>query len=382
LRAMHSRAESIATRVVRLIRSTVCHVFFCTLALPLFLISCLRLVFKRGPRVLCRGWAPRSAEKILSREAPFGRRSFIQANGQSLGILESGDAGQPLLLLLPGFPESAYAWRWWLRAFSHAYHVVAVDQRGYNLSSKPASWCGRSRDYRARELVADVEALIVSLGHGKRGEKVTLAVHDWGGLVGWCVAGNLDKRGALEKLIVINAPHPTAYFRNAGIAQLLKSLYIVFFQLPYLPEFILSRNDGEAINTMLMGKTMGVRRRSGTYALTNEDIEVFKFAFSRRGASTAALNWYRQLLDATHDDFSALAPNEASPLRAPALILWGQDDGALGPELIRGTEAFCGMLTTRLIPDCSHWAQQDAVEDVLKAAAEFLGCDVKLSRRN
>lgn len=358
---------TIATRIKRFIRAWCAHIFFCIIAVPLFILSIIRLVLKRGPSVLFRGWAERDATAIHARELEFGNKRFIDLkNGIRLSILEAGDSKKPLLLLLPGFPECAYAWRWWLRAFSKDFHVVAVDQRGYNESSKPSG----SIHYRVRELVDDIEGLIVALQHG--GEKIHLAAHDWGGMVGWCAAAHLDAHNALSRLIIINAPHPASYFSNLGFSQMLKSLYIVFFQLPYAPEWLLSRNDGEAIGTMLMGKVMGVRRRDAKTSLTNADLEVFKFAFSRPGAATGALNWYRQLFDATHEDFDVLAPSKEKPLTVPVLIIWGADDGALGPELIKGVEVYAPKLTTRLIQNCSHWAQQDAVEEVIETAAAFL----------
>jgi pimeloyl-ACP methyl ester carboxylesterase len=358
---------TIATRILRFLRSWCAHIFFSLLAIPLFLLSIIRLVLKRGPSVLFRGWAERDGATIHARELEFGAKRFVELkNGIRLSILEAGDPKLPLLLLLPGFPECAFAWRWWLRAFSKSFHVVAVDQRGYNESSKPIG----SIHYRVRELVEDVEYLIIALGHG--GEKINLAAHDWGGMVGWCAAAQLDIKKTLASLIIINAPHPASYFSNLGIKQMLKSLYIVFFQLPYAPEWLLSRNDGEAIGTMLMGKVMGVRRRDSKTSLTNADLEVFKFAFSRPGAATGALNWYRQLFDATHDDFDALAPSREKPLSVPVLIIWGADDGALGPELIKGVEVYAPQVTTRLIQNCSHWAQQDAVEEVIDTAAAFL----------
>jgi pimeloyl-ACP methyl ester carboxylesterase len=192
-------------------------------------------------------------------------------------------------------------------------------------------------------------------------------------MVAWCAAARLEARGLLARLIIVNIPHPAAFFANLGLAQAVRSLYIVFFHLPWAPEWLLSRDDGRALEQMFLGGHMGVRRRAGATALARADVDVFKAALARPGALTAALGWYRQIFAATHDDFAALAPSAARPLKAPVLILWGTADAALGEELLRGTDAFCADLTVRRLEGCSHWAQQDFVEECVAEAARFCG---------
>ena len=160
--------------LARAIRAWVVWLLFLPLGLALFAGATLRLARARGLRALCRGWAARAPNGAAAREAAFGARRVVAANGVKFSVLEAGDASKPLLLCLHGFPESAYAWRWWLRAFSGAFHVVAVDQRGYGATRAPRARCGSSAPLAVRHLVADVEALAAALGHA--GEKVTLAV--------------------------------------------------------------------------------------------------------------------------------------------------------------------------------------------------------------
>ena len=104
---------------------------------------------------------------------------------------------------------------------------------------------------------------------------------------------------------------------------------------------MLSRGDGAAIKNIFLGRAMGVKRRSGPFALTDSDVDVYRHALSKPGALTASLNWYRQLVDLTSDDFRTLPPSVSRPLLAPVLVIWGTEDGALGVELTRGTERFC-----------------------------------------
>ena len=141
---------------------------------------------------------------------------------------------RPLMLFLHGFPEFWYSWRHQLRAFADDYYVVAPDMRGYNQSDKPR---GR-RAYRLDVLVEDVRALIEDLGY----ERCVLVGHDWGGAVAWQFAYTYPEM--LERLVVMNLPHPVRFYEGLStLAQLRRSWYILFFQLPWLPEKVLSRRD-------------------------------------------------------------------------------------------------------------------------------------------
>jgi pimeloyl-ACP methyl ester carboxylesterase len=201
---------------------------------------------------------------------------------------------------------------------------------------------------------------------------VTLAAHDWGGMVAWVAARELEARGELARLVIVNIPHPARFFANLGVAQALRSLYIVCFQVPWLPEWLLSRDDGRPIEGMFLGSHLGVARRTGPTALTRADVAVFKHHLAQPGRLTAALNWYRQIFDGSLDDMRA-APTPDAPLAAPTLVLWGTHDEALGEELLRGTDRVCADLRVHRLEGCSHWAQQDHVAECVDAVARFLG---------
>jgi pimeloyl-ACP methyl ester carboxylesterase len=151
---------------------------------------------------------------------------WVDVGGLRLHCVEAG-AG-PLVVLLHGFPEFWYAWRHQIPALAAVgFRVVALDLRGYNTSDKPA----RVRDYRPRVLAQEVADLIVALSAGS----AAVAGHDWGGGLAWLLAMQHPKR--VERLVVLNAPHPVRFLKGLGSPrQLRRSWYVLAFQLPWLPE--------------------------------------------------------------------------------------------------------------------------------------------------
>jgi epoxide hydrolase 4 len=194
-----------------------------------------------------------------------------------LNAVTAGPEDGPALLLLHGFPEFWYGWRKQIAPLAEAgFRVVVPDQRGYNLSSKPPA----VRDYRLGELTADVIAIADRIGR----EKILLAGHDWGAGVAWNTA--MRYPGRIEKLAILNVPHPAVMMRflRTNPRQMLRSWYMLFFQIPMLPEFLFLR-DG----------TRRLLRTSRKGAFSPEDLERYREAWSQPGALTAMINWYRAL---------------------------------------------------------------------------------------
>ncbi|MEX0750685.1 MAG: alpha/beta fold hydrolase, partial [Dehalococcoidia bacterium] len=191
------------------------------------------------------GWRLRNGDEQLSvvrwlmfHAAMDVRHRFIEVNNVRLHCAEQGEG--PTVILLHGFPECWYSWGRQLPALAAAgYHAIAPDMRGYNLSDKP------KRGYDIESLVSDVVELARAIAPGDR--RVHLVGHDWGGAVAWQVAWRYPS--LLHSLTVMNAPHPAAYARyvRRSPGQMLKSSYMLFFQAPWLPEFVLTRKGAAAI---------------------------------------------------------------------------------------------------------------------------------------
>lgn len=278
----------------------------------------------------------------------------IATNGITMHYVTQGDG--PLVVLLHGFPEFWYSWRFQIPTLAEqGYRVVAPDLRGYNETDKPR------RGYDIPTLLRDVAGLIRGLGE----ERAVIVGHDWGGVLAWQFA--IDYPQMTERLIIMNSPHPGAMQRELRTwKQLRKSWYIFFFQLPWLPEYALSRNNANEIGRMLRGAALQKD------AFPREETVKYQEAMSKPGAIPAALAYYRQI-------FRQVLPRVLKPSRhqkfqvaAPTLLIWGEQDIALGIELTTGLDSWVPNLRVKRVPDSGHWVQQEQPAKVNLYMLEFL----------
>jgi epoxide hydrolase 4 len=278
------------------------------------------------------------------------KHELIATNGVQLHYVTQGEG--PLMLMLHGFPEFWYSWRHQIPEFAKDYKVVALDLRGYNESEKPKE----VEAYRMQELIRDVEGVITGLGY----QSCVLVGHDWGGAIAWCFAYERPKM--VDKLMVMNLPHPAKFAEGLrkNPQQLWRSWYVFFFQLPWLPELLLQWNDYDAIAAAFTH--MAIDKSAFTLA----DLDAFKNAAAKPGAITAMVNYYRNI-------FQSLTQQQAwGILQIPTLMIWGEEDAALGKELTYGTEAYVKTFQIQYIPNCSHWVQQEQPGLVNRYMREFL----------
>jgi epoxide hydrolase 4 len=275
----------------------------------------------------------------------------VTAAGVDLHVVRAGE-GAPVILL-HGFPEHWYSWRRQMTALADAgFAAWAPDLRGYNLSDRPA---GRE-SYRLHYLVEDIAALVRATGQAR----AHVVGHDWGGIIAWAFA--MAHPALLDRLVILNAPHPRLYLEKVRRPpQMLRSWYVLFFQLPGLPERALSAWDFRMVRRMFRH---GPARR---WAFSDEDIEQYVTALARPRALTAALNYYRASLGS---ELGAYA--RSALIEAETLVIWGERDPALGIELLDGLERVAPRLRVQRLPDAGHWVQNEAPEEVSRLLVDFL----------
>ncbi len=281
------------------------------------------------------------------------------SNGIRLNYVTQGSG--PLMLMLHGFPEFWYSWRYQIPEFAKDYQVIALDLRGYNDSDKPQERTA----YAMAELIKDVEGVIKGLGY----DRCILVGHDWGGAIAWSFAYAHPEM--LEKLIVMNLPHPAKFtkaLRN-NPQQMLRSWYILFFQIPLLPEFMLKFDDYRAITSSFIDSAIDKT------AFTSQDLAEYKNAAAKPGALTAMLNYYRNIFP------ELLTQRQWEVLQVPTLMIWGENDKFLGKELTYDTQAYVKDFQLRYVPNCSHWVQQEQPNLVNQYMREFLNGDRAVEKK-
>ncbi len=271
----------------------------------------------------------------------------VAANGINFEVAAMG-AGDRLALCLHGFPEHAYSWRFQMPLLARlGYRVWAPNLRGYGSTDSPREVAA----YKTRTLVEDVAALIKASG----AKETLLMAHDWGGALAWSLA--LLQPQLIRRLIVLNLPHPACFARELRRpVQFARSWYMFFFQLPWLPEFILGRRQGRATSELIRKTSRDPSR------FPDEALEIYRRNAARPGGLTAMINWYRAAL--RNGGLGRLRSTGLPRIATPTLFLWGDADTALSTRTTRGTEDHVTDLTFRVFPGVSHWIQQEAPEAV------------------
>jgi pimeloyl-ACP methyl ester carboxylesterase len=291
------------------------------------------------------------------------RHEYIDVNNIKIHFATSGSG--ELVLLLHGFPEFWYSWRHQIPILSKRFKVVAPDLRGYNESDKPSGL----RNYSNSVLVQDIKDLISAQG----AKRALVVGHDWGGAIAWNLAMMAPEY--VKKLVILNCPHPLALveaFLSMRIRQLQKSWYIFFFQLPDLPEKVLSQDNCKFLKKLLVGSA--VNRETFSEA----DLRKYVEAWSKPGALTASINYYRanmniaQILALSSEQREHLM-GRYSKVKCPTLVIWGEDDAALDKSLTLGMDKYVeGAYEIKYIQKCGHWVQQEESEKVNRYLMEFL----------
>ena len=265
---------------------------------------------------------------------------------------EAGPVDGPLALLLHGFPGFWYCWLRQMPALAEAgFHVLAPDQRGYNLTEKQGP-------YTLDTLAADMAGLVTAAGY----QKAFVAGHDWGAAVAWALAFTHPER--VEKLAILNVPHPYVMvqgLRSGSLCQLFKSRYIFFFQIPRLPEALLSRNNFTGLRRLMRGSGL-----PDTFSAA--DLNTYTIAWEQPGALRAGIGWYRAIARLS---LSRLYHSLERRVTRPTIILWGDQDVALEASLGERSLQWCDDGRIVHYPGASHWVQLDAAEQVNRELVKF-----------
>lgn len=276
----------------------------------------------------------------------------IKVNDIYLHVAQKGN-GKKLVVLLHGWPEFWYTWRYQIEALSEYYTVMAPDLRGFNKSEKPIGIA----NYKADVVATDIAALIQQSGY----EKAFIVGHDWGGAIAWTFSSLYPN--LTEKLAILNCPHPKEMLKQIkkNPSQLLKSWYMFFHQIPLVPEMLLELTLPYFFKTFIKGWMHHPEN------FTDEDLKAFVSAYKEEGALTGSINYYRAMMQ-TKPTISIFKQKTI----APTLMIWGEDDKALGIDLTYNTKNYVDAeFEIKYIKNCSHWIQNDCPDLVNEYLIEF-----------
>jgi pimeloyl-ACP methyl ester carboxylesterase len=297
-------------------------------------------------------------------EGPWEHEQVV-ANDLRMHYVEAG-AGDPVVFL-HGFPEFWYSWREQLPAFADAgYRAIAPDLRGYNRTEAPPG----VSSYRLDRLVDDIVALVEQCCDGS----TTIVGHDWGGMIAWELAAR--EPAVVDQLVIMNAPHPRVYQRElTNLDQLLDSWYIFYFQLPWLPEYLLG-----AFDSRLLGRAF-TETAVTPETFSPAELDQYREALHGPDELSGPINYYRALFRSVlRDGHTPLVPEykthpgapQAEHIDVPTLLCWGLRDTALVSELSVGVDEWVADLTVERFPEASHWLQHDCPEAVTETVLEWL----------
>jgi len=292
------------------------------------------------------GMARQSASALLGSEV---REGYAEVGDVRLHYVEAGEG--PLIVLLHGFPEFWYGWRLQIAPLAAAgFRVVAPDMRGYNLSSRPEGVHAYDTDH----LTADIRGLIQERG----AQSALLVGHDWGGSVAWATAMKYPE--VVDRLAILNAAHPRKLSQGLHHpGQLRKSWYFFFFDLPELPEVVVQANRWHFFRHFL---------HAANPPYTPEEMDRYIEAWSQPGAAAGMINYYRSSVRQSPKDAEAAL----RPISAPTLVIWGQRDSYLGPELAEPEHDDVPNLDrVERLDDASHWVHHDEAERVTQLLTGF-----------
>jgi pimeloyl-ACP methyl ester carboxylesterase len=310
----------------------------------------------------------------------FPEPRFVTSNSIRMAVYEQGDG--PAVILVHGFPELAFSWRFQLPALAGAgFRAIAPDMRGYGQTDAPADVSA----YCMTELVADLNGLLDTLNL----ERAVLVGHDWGAMVLWHMAMLTPDR--IEKLIILNIPHfprppidPIELFRK----RLGDDFYIVNFQdsdeadrafatdPTHFFDMLMRKNQisraqfdllPPQMKVLSLLKVMQRTQSSGDPLLSSEERDYFARAFAESGF-TNPINWYRNW---TRNWGMMGGRNQVIDI--PTLFIGAVDDVIIGLDQIEAMRPLVSDLTLEMLEPCGHWTQQERPEDVNKLIIDWLG---------
>ncbi|WP_419688845.1 alpha/beta fold hydrolase [Burkholderia theae] len=274
----------------------------------------------------------------------------VTANGIRQHYIDAGSG--PVVVLLHGFPETSFAWRFQIPALARHYRVIAPDLRGYGETDKPAA------GYDKRNMARDLAGLLDALGIGR----IALVGHDRGARVATRFSKDFPER--VDRLVVMDNV-PTRIVAQNMTAQTARAYwFFLFHQVPDLPEALIAGKEAEWLSHFFSDWCYN------PHAISGDAFDTYVRAYRRPGAVRGALADYRANAEDVKQD---LADAEVK-IACPTMALWGEDFYAVGKmfDMKSVWESMATNLRAEPIAQCGHLPQEEQPERVNALLLDFL----------
>lgn len=274
----------------------------------------------------------------------------IRANGIRQHFLEAGSG--PPVVLLHGFPETSYAWRYQIPALSERYRVIAPDLRGYGETDKPAA------GYDKRTMARDLVELLAALGI----DRIALVGHDRGARVATHFAK--DHPALLDRLVVMDNVPTRIVARSMNAATARAYWFFLFHLVPNLPEALIAGREDIWLRHFFSDWCFN------PHAISGADFDAYVAAYRAPGAVRGAMADYR----ANSEDIAQDMADADVRIACPVLSLWGADFGAVAQtfDMAAVWAEMADDLRTKAIERCGHLPHEEQPEIVNELLVDFL----------
>ncbi|KXJ81133.1 hypothetical protein RP20_CCG021586 [Aedes albopictus] len=288
-------------------------------------------------------------------ESKMGRHSYVKLENTKLHYVEAGCRSNPTVLLLHGFPDCWFGWRYQISELSQYFHVIALDLKGFNDSDKPL-W---RFDYTPRTICEDLRKFLIAIS----AKSVSVVGHDLGAIIGWMFSHTNPEM--VDKFVSVSTPHPNLLWDNLPRSSPFNRRWLEFIQLPYLPEMEMQHNAERTLKKcyphILKDKTF----ISGTNgSVINNLMEGYKYAFSQTEDWRGPLNYYR--------NFMFFRIKDGETLQCPCLIITGNEDRIYKLESVVKSSDYCENFVIKIVEQSGHAPHQEMSTEFNSTLLKFL----------
>ncbi|XP_035777441.1 epoxide hydrolase 4-like [Anopheles albimanus] len=292
---------------------------------------------------------------IFMTDTNLGRHSYVKLENTKLHFVEAGNRSNPIVLLLHGFPDCWFGWRYQIPELTQYFHVIALDLKGFNDSDKP-QW---RFEYTPKRVCEDLRKFLIAIS----AKSVSIIGHDLGATIGWFFTHTNPEM--VDKFVCVSTPHPNLLWDNLPNSSPFNRNWLEFIQLPMLPEMELKHTAERVLRRCYPHVTKEKLYQSGTNgSVINNLMEAYKYSYSQTDDWRGPLNYYR--------NFLFYRVREGEMVQCPCLIIAGNDDRFYKLESVVKSSEYCENVVLKIIEQSGRAPHQEMATEFNSTVLKFL----------